>query len=207
MKSSEAARVLQGKPVVTVIACRNMWLMGQESMKEMIARLGGSLVDNIVLCDQGRAAATFVTVPRWMFTGRKERFLGVFPPAGVSEDDIGNASRFGRALLEGLHNGRIAGKESVLGGMGAVHVDPRNFIPERLGYRVFRIWGRTIRVVGKQGELRRLPLVIVFAALLGILVIAMLFLTVAVRRLPLLSSSYREKLRTDVKRYEQPSGP
>ncbi len=207
LKSPEATRVIPGKPVVTVIACRNMWLMGQEKMKEMIAELGGILVDNIVLVDQGGPAATFVTTPRWMFTGRKDRFLRVFSPPGVSEEDIRSASKFGRALLEGLSNGRIAEKKSVLGGMGAVRVDPQNIATERLGHRIFRIWGRAIRAVGKQGQRRRLPLLFGYAAFLSVAVVTIVPLSIGVRKLLSLSPAYRERLREQVENYEQPSGP
>jgi hypothetical protein len=206
IKSPEAAQVLRGKPVVTVIACRNMWLMAQEQMKKSISELGGSLIDNIVLVDQGRPAASFVTTPRWLWTGKKNRFLGLFPPAGVSESDIENASRFGKALGKGLHDGRVAAKTSVLGGMGAVRVIPHNITAERLGRRSFRIWGRVIRVVGKQGQRRRLPLLLGYAAFLSVAIIAILPASLAVRRLLLLSPAYRQRMRAQVERYEQPSG-
>jgi hypothetical protein len=63
---SEAARVLKGKPVVTLIVCRNMWLTAQEKMKTLIASKGGHLIDNVALVDRGAPWTTFVTTPRWL---------------------------------------------------------------------------------------------------------------------------------------------
>lgn len=58
-----AARLLANKPVVTVIACRNMWLMAQEKMRGLLARVGARLIDNVVLTDPGSMAATLVNTP------------------------------------------------------------------------------------------------------------------------------------------------
>src|SRR3989304_2795692 len=79
---SSAARVLKGKPVITVIACRNMWLSAQEKVKAMLTSLGARLIDNVVLVDQGPPWTTFVTTPRWLLTGKKDGFWGIFPAAG-----------------------------------------------------------------------------------------------------------------------------
>ncbi len=36
LKSEEGKRLVSGRPVVTVIACRNMWLMAQEAVKRLL---------------------------------------------------------------------------------------------------------------------------------------------------------------------------
>src|SRR3989338_115230 len=56
---SPAARVLKGKPVITLIACRNMWLTAQEKVKALLVERGARLIDNVVLVDPGPAWATF----------------------------------------------------------------------------------------------------------------------------------------------------
>jgi len=48
---SEDARMLKGKNVLTVIGCRNMWLHGQENVKEYFLKIGAKPVGNIVLTD------------------------------------------------------------------------------------------------------------------------------------------------------------
>ncbi|MBP8264462.1 MAG: dialkylresorcinol condensing enzyme, partial [Pseudomonas sp.] len=47
LASPEAAQLLKGTPVVTLIGCRNMWLMAQEKVKNRLTELGARLVDNI----------------------------------------------------------------------------------------------------------------------------------------------------------------
>lgn len=69
-----AARLLKGKPVVTVIACRNMWLLAHEKLKGLLAATGARLIDNVVLTDPGPTLATFFTTPAWLIWGRKRGF-------------------------------------------------------------------------------------------------------------------------------------
>ena len=75
LQHPKAQRLLAGKPVVSVIACRNMWLMAYERFKVHLERLGAHLVDNVVLTDSAHSAATFISTPLWMLTGRRGPFL------------------------------------------------------------------------------------------------------------------------------------
>jgi hypothetical protein len=72
--NSKYSKVLKDKPVITLIACRNMWIMAQEKIKKRLAELGATLIDNVVLVDRGSSLATFITTPRWMLTGKKTVF-------------------------------------------------------------------------------------------------------------------------------------
>src|SRR6266853_631555 len=105
LKSEAGKRLLRGRPVVTVIACRNMWLLAQETVKRLIREAGGRLLDNVAFTDQGGTLATFVTTPRWLLTGRRDAFWGL-PAAGVAEQEIAKADRFGLALLNALRADR-----------------------------------------------------------------------------------------------------
>lgn len=58
-----AQRVLRGKPVVSVIACRNMWLLAFDKFTMLLADSGARLIDNVVYTDPGPALATFITTP------------------------------------------------------------------------------------------------------------------------------------------------
>src|SRR5260221_5886680 len=64
LKSETGRRLMRGRPVVTVIVCRNMWLLAQESVKRLIQEAAGRLLDNVVFTDRGGTLATFVTTPR-----------------------------------------------------------------------------------------------------------------------------------------------
>lgn len=96
---SEDARVLEGKPVVTVVGSRNMWLNAGEKVKEDLIRTGAQQVGTIVLTDTNPNLTSLLTIIRWSFSGRKEatRWL---PEAGVQQKDIREAARFGAPILE-----------------------------------------------------------------------------------------------------------
>src|SRR3546814_19159787 len=93
-----ARQLLLNRPVVTLIACRNMWLLAQEIVKDLLEQAGAKLCDNIVLTDRGSALATFITTPRWMLTGRQNAFWRVFPRAGLDHAKIAGAARFREAI-------------------------------------------------------------------------------------------------------------
>jgi hypothetical protein len=165
LKSESGRRLLRGRPVVTVIACRNMWLSAQETMKRLIAEAGGELRDNVAFTDRGSALASFITTPRWLLTGRRNAFWGL-PAAGVAEEDIAGGERFGGALLAALRSDRERRAEPMLGGMGAAKVDERLIFSERAGQRAFKIWSRLIRLGGAPGAAGRAPLLALFCVYL-----------------------------------------
>src|SRR3989338_3550207 len=200
---SEAARVLRDTPVITFIACRNMWLSAQEKMKGLLRDLGARLVDNVVLVDQGPPWATFITTTRWVLTGKKNGFWGIFPPAGVSAAEIAAAARFGRALADALPLLQSA-QGPLLSGLGAVKVIPGYITGEKIAHRSFRLWGKLLRAIGKPGNpLRRLVLV-VYIVFLVAMILTVMPLSIIMRALlrPLL----RKRLEAEVARLEAPSG-
>src|SRR5215470_7350289 len=104
LKHPVARAVLHGRAVITATACRNMWVMAQEAVKQLLRDAGARHLDHVALVDRGHALATFITTPRWVLTGRKDAFWGL-PAAGVAEIDLRGASRFGIALLQALRRG------------------------------------------------------------------------------------------------------
>ena len=134
LQSAEGKQLIKGKPVITVVACRNMWLSAQQAMQEMIADAGGRLLDHIAFTDRGHPLATFITTPRWVLTGRRNPFLGL-PAAGVAPDEIAAADRFGKAIGKALMRGDEQGNQPLLRGLRAVTVNPRLAISERAGRR------------------------------------------------------------------------
>jgi hypothetical protein len=203
LKSQTATRLLRGRPVVTVIACRNMWLLAQETVKRLIGEAGGILRDNVVLTDRGSALETFITTPRWLLTGQRDAFCGL-SAAGVSEDDIAGADRFGRALLDALRAHRERDTAPMLAGLGAVRVDPRLIFSERAARRAFSVWSRVIRLGGPQGSVGRLPLLALFSVYLVAMILLVVPASLLLQRLarPLLTR-HLQSLQTY---YELPSG-
>jgi hypothetical protein len=203
LKSTAGRQLLHGRPVVTAIACRNMWLMAQETVKQLIQEAGGKLRDNVVFTDQGSALATFITTPRWLLTGRRDPFWGL-PAAGIAEAEIANADRFGRALLSALRTHRECEDAPMLAGLGAASVDPRLILSERAGRRAFSAWSRLIRLGGAPGSPGRLPLLALFCVYLVAMIITVVPASLLLQRLarPLLAG----RLELQRKYYELPSG-
>ncbi len=203
LKSPEGQALVAGKPVITLVACRNMWLSAQETMKRLIAEAGGKLRDHIAFTDQGHPLATFITTPRWVLTGKRNRWLGL-PPAGVAADEIEGAARFGQALAEALEQNLEQLDAAMLRGLRAVTVIPRLALSERAAFRAFRIWSRLIRAFGCRGQWRRRPILAVFSAYLIVMVVTVVPLSLLLQWL--LSPILRPHLARLKDEFEQPSG-
>jgi len=203
LKSEAGRRLLRGRPVVTVIACRNMWLVAQETVKQLIREAGGRLRDNVAFIDGGSALATFITTPRWVLTGRRDAFWG-FPAAGVAEEEIENSDRFGRALLAGLRADRERADAPMLAGLGAARVDPQLIFSERAAQRAFSVWSRLIRLGGAPGSLARVPMLALFCVYLVAMILTLVPTSLLLQRVtrPLLA----RRLRSLQAYYELPSG-
>jgi hypothetical protein len=203
LQSAEGKRLLAGRPVVSVVACRNMWLSALDTLKTLVAQAGGRLVDHVALTDEAPALATFITTPRWMFTGRRDRFLGL-PPAGVDARQTAGAARFGAALADALARDGEKRGQPMLGGLGAVKVAPHLILSERAGRRAFQVWSGIIRRCGRAGQWRRIPALVLFVLYLMLMILAVVPLSLALQRLaaPLLA----RRLKALACHYEQPSG-
>jgi len=204
LKSDEGKRLLRGRPVVTVIGCRNMWLNAQEKVKRLIGEAGGELRDNVAFTDRAPTMATLITTPRWLLTGKRDGFLGL-PPAGIADADIASAERFGHALVQALRADRERNGAPMLAGLGAARVDPRLIFSERAGTRAFGAWSRIIRLGGKPGAWTRLPLVVLFCLYLVAMILAVVPASLLLQRLlrPLLA----RRLESQKTYFELPAGP
>lgn len=182
LKSAAGRQLVRGRPVVTLIACRNMWLTAQETMQRLVREAGGELRDNVALTDRASALASFITTPRWLLTGRRDAFWGL-PAAGVAEEDMARVGRFGEALLAALRAGRERDARPMLAGLDAAKVDPRLVFSERAGSRAFRVWSRLIRLGGPPGAPARLPLLALFCAYLVTMIVVVVPPSLLVQRL------------------------
>lgn len=152
LQSPQAARVMRGRPVITVIGCRNMWLMAHEKVKARIVQNEGIPAANIVLMDRAPNLLGVVSIACWMLTGRKERFLGVFPRPGIADEEIAGAGRFGPLLLEALEKEDFHGLQPRLNRTGAVTVIPAYILFEQRIGKIFSVWARFIRRKGGPGN-------------------------------------------------------
>jgi hypothetical protein len=203
LKHPVARQVLRGKPVVTVIACRNMWLMAHDKLKGLLADAGARLIDNVVLTDPGPTMATFFTTPRWVLTGNQAGFWGM-PPAGLNEAQIKGSRRFGLALRDALVANREKGTQPLLAGLGAVQVEPRLYISERAGSRSFHIWGKLLMAAGRPGAWQRKPLLLLYVTFLIVMIITVVPTSLALQALlrPFMGG-WLTKIKAQ---FEQPSG-
>jgi len=162
LQNSTAKKLLKGRPVITIIGSRNMWVMAQDRVKKYISEANGRLVGNIMLYDKAPNLLSVVSVIRWMFQGKKERYMKIIPPAGVSQEDIDGASRFGGLIKESLLQDDLDNLRTDLVAAGAVDVQTDLVMIEKRGIVFFRIWADFILKKGSYGSKSRLTRVRLF---------------------------------------------
>jgi hypothetical protein len=154
-QSSRGRRLIRGKPVVTIIGSRNMWVMAQEVVKGYIKDAGGHHAGNIVLYDKAANLLSVISVIRWMFKGRKERYLKIVPPAGIAVEDIKNSAEYGKIIRDSLIADDLANLNPKLVAAGAVNVRPGLVMIEKRGIVFFRLWAGFILKKGSYGDKAR----------------------------------------------------
>jgi hypothetical protein len=198
-----AARILKDKPVVTVIACRNMWLLAQERMRAMLERVGARLVDNVVLVDPSPTMASLLTTPLWMLSGKRD-LIRALPPAGVDEASIVATRRFGVALRDALERDEERGTAPLLTGLRAVDANPHLLVSEKAATRSFYLWGKLMRAAGAPGQWRRYPVLFLYISFLVTLVLTVVPVSLVVQAL--LRPFTRARFARLKARFDAPSG-
>lgn len=184
LQSEQARRLLRGKPVITLIGCRNMWLMAQEKMKAHLHELGAHLLDNAVLTDSAHSAATFISTPLWMLTGKRGPFLGgLIPAAGVPASEIAAASRFGEAIAAQLPTRAPDDHSPMLRGLAAVKINERLIASETIALRSFRIWGGLLRGLGAPSSPLRRVVLAFYVVFLVTLIVTVVPISAVIKRL------------------------
>lgn len=205
LATQEAKKLLSGRRVITVIGCRNMWLMAQERMKTHLRRIGAVLIDNIALTDRGHSAMTFLSTPIWVLTGHRGPWLnGIVPRAGVPDADIADAQRFGRAISEALAERDADDCTPMLAGLGAVRINDKLIQSEKAGKRSFAVWGKFLRWLGPPSSRFR-QFGLCFFVLFLILLILTVVPIVAVLKI-VLKPFFRKQIEAERHYYAQPSG-
>jgi hypothetical protein len=191
LKHPVATKLMAGKPVVTVIACRNMWLLAQEKMKGLLDACGARLLDNVVLVDPSPTMISLISTPLWLLTGKRQVFRWL-PPAGVAEQAMLGARRFGLALRDALAKNEERGLTPLLSGLKAVDANPHLYLSEKAGTRSFYLWGKLLRAVGKPGQKRRRPFLILYVCFLIVLILTVVPLSLTVQAMlrPLLQRRF-----------------
>lgn len=149
---SREAKVMKGRPVLTIIGCRNMWLLAHETVKQKIIQSGGRLFGNIVLADRTSNLLGVLTIAIWMLSGKKKLFFKFLPAAGISDQDIHGASKFGDLLMDALKRNDPGPIQETLNKHGAVTVVPQYILFEKRILRIFKVWSKFILRKGQRGN-------------------------------------------------------
>jgi len=203
LKSEQAKKIFKNKPVITLIACRDMWVMAQEKMKSLLGDLDAKLIDNVALTDQGKGIYSFITTPKWLMTGSKEPFW-FFPPAGILQSDIDNASRFGKRLNTVLKEDKEKEGKPLLDNLEAVNVNGKLIASEIIATRSSKVWAKIIKFFGEKNTFGRKFAVTIYSMFLVVLVFTIVPLNILIRKI--INKFQNEKLLELEKKYEQPSG-
>jgi hypothetical protein len=203
LKHPVANKLLAGKPVVTVIACRNMWMLAQEKMKGLLNACGARLLDNVVLVDPGSTMASLFTTPLWLLTGKRD-FIKMLPPAGVGAASIQATRRFGLALRDALAKNEEHGTAPMLKGLGAVDSNPHLLFSEKAATRSFFLWGKLLCAVGKPGQKHRRLFLILYIIFLIVLVLTVVPLSLLVQAL--LRPLMQKRFAALKQQFDTPSG-
>jgi hypothetical protein len=203
LQSAQAKTLFDNTPVITVIACRDMWITAQEKMKSLLGDVNAHLIDNVVLSDQGKSIHSFVTTPRWMLSGKKNAFW-FFPKAGVAEQEMQETSRFGKRLCSALAKDLETKKQPLLTKLGAVNVVGKLIATERIAHRSFLIWSKLIKKSGEPGSNGRKIIITIYSAFLLTLVLTVVPLNIIIRKL--LYSFQKKHITKAIDYYERPSG-
>jgi dialkylrecorsinol condensing enzyme darA len=145
LKSEQARALLERKPVVTLSGTRNMWIKAQEKVRNMLVKKGACIVANIALTDRHYNHISVLTIVHWLFTGKKDKYLGIFPLPGVSQKDITNATQYGELVLNHSQKGEYQQSlQKEIVAQGGVQVKPFLLSAEKKANRLFGIWARAI---------------------------------------------------------------
>ena len=203
LQSPQARSLFDSTPIMTVVGCRGMWLTAQDKVKSLLNNLNATLIDNIVLTDDCGAGFSFLATPLWMLTGKKKPLTWV-PKAGVSEQDITQAQRFGTALNERFELDNNELTKPVMAGLQAVKINEKLILSEKIGHRSFKVWGKLLMLLGPQNSLRRhLGLCFYFTFLLALIITVVPITALIIK---LVSPIFSKQLAKQKAYYAQPSG-
>ncbi len=201
LQSPEAKKIIKNRPVLTIIGCRNMWLLAQEKVKRHLQQAGGRLAGNIVLTDHANNLVGVLTIAVWMLSGKKERFLKIFPRPGVSDEDIEAAARFGKPVLEALAREEFLLDQKQLNAQGAVEIKPALLLMENRISKIFKIWSDFIRQKGGPRDPKRRKRVRAFMVYLIVAVIILAPLAAVVAFF--LQRLKKDKINAEIEYYSQ----
>ncbi len=203
LQTEQAKLLLENKPVITIINCRNMWLGAQEKMKKQLLNLKANLVGNITFVDRSANLVSLVTVFAYLLSGIKENFMGIFPKYGVTEKDLINAPKFGVCIQSHLENNQLAKLQVELNKIGALDIRGNLLLMEGRGRALFPLYANYISKKGTQGSEERKTRVRIFGIVLPTAILLLSpIITILSRLAPILA---KKKFDKEIAYYSQNS--
>jgi hypothetical protein len=201
--SDAAKKLLKGKPVVTIINCRNMWLGAQEKMKQRLLDVNAKLVGNITFVDKSANLTSLVTVLAFELKGIKQNYMGIFPRYGVSDKDLEAAPEVGKLIETALKQNNFDKLQDLIVAKDFVSVKPNLLLMEGRGRALFPLYANYVSKKGTAGSAERKGRVRIFGIVLptAILILSPV-ITILSRLAPLLASG---KIKKQIQYYQQNS--
>ncbi len=162
LKSEVAKTLLNDTPVITVVACRNMWIQAQEKVKKLLKNINANLVGHIAFIDRHINHISVITIEHWMLSGKKDRYLGIFPKPGVSDKDIAEASKFTPPIETAILSNNYTNLQEKLLSLGAIIINPYLVMTDKRGNVLFSKWANLLIKKGNPGESKRLKWIHIF---------------------------------------------
>jgi len=196
LKNKISKILFKETPVITVIGCRNMWIMAQEKVKKLLVHNQAKLVGNIALVDRHINHISVITIVHWMFTGVKKKHLGIFPKPGVSDKDIEESSKFGPPILKSLFQNNFKNLQQQLLERGAVRIKPFLLVMDTRANILFGKWANLINSKGPANSDKRQPFIKLFSIYLSVaiwMIAPIVFLLFLLTFIPFSKSRKRNK--------------
>jgi len=144
LQSDEFKAILKNTPVVTISAARNMWINAFVRVKKMLKDAGANHIGNIALVDRHPNVVSFITIFYWMLSGKKERYLNIFPKPGVDEADIKHTATYGHTVARYLDSGDWPEMQNELIKQKAVEINYTLMFTEARAKPIFAVWAKFI---------------------------------------------------------------
>lgn len=144
LNNPEFKEVLKDTPVVTISAARNMWLNAFDRIRKALADAGANHVGNVALFDKHHNAISFITIFYWMLTGKRDRYLNIFPKPGIADQDIEQTTDFGRIVAQHFEKENYDGMQQELVDLGAVQIVYKLMFIEARAKSIFAAWAKII---------------------------------------------------------------
>lgn len=155
IKSDWFKKVAQGKPVVTVIGARNMWINANTKIRRQFEAVGCQHVGNVALVDKHSNLVSGVTIVHWMFTGKKSRKWKLFPKPGVTDEDIKSVREEGQLLAKAIENNSINQFQEKVVALEKTKIPTPIWFIESRAKKLFAIWANLIKKKGTTPKKRK----------------------------------------------------